>query len=94
VRPNAAAADERRVDAHTDARPAGAKPAQADDRIKVLVLPPLRAGVAKLADARDSKSRSLNGECRFDSDLRHQPSLIRKNTRELRLAGQPSLTRV
>src|SRR5262245_47771171 len=32
------------------------------------------AGVAKLADARDSKSRSLNSECGFDSLLRHQES--------------------
>ena len=30
-----------------------------------------RAGVAKLADARDSKSRSLKRECGFDSLLRH-----------------------
>jgi hypothetical protein len=30
------------------------------------------AGVAKLADARDSKSRSLHGECGFNSLLRHQ----------------------
>src|SRR5690606_3700681 len=31
------------------------------------------AGVAKLADARDSKSCSPDGECRFESDLRHHP---------------------
>src|SRR6476659_7163587 len=30
------------------------------------------AGVAKLADARDSKSRGPQGSCRFDPDLRHQ----------------------
>ena len=29
------------------------------------------AGVAELADARDSKSRALQWACRFDSDLRH-----------------------
>ena len=34
-----------------------------------------RAGVVKLADARDSKSRGVHSPCRFDSDLRHQPSL-------------------
>jgi hypothetical protein len=33
-----------------------------------------RAGVAKLADALDSKSSSLHGECGFDSLLRHQVS--------------------
>ncbi len=33
------------------------------------------AGVVKLADARDSKSRGVHSPCRFDSDLRHQPSL-------------------
>src|SRR5881396_1941710 len=32
----------------------------------------LRAGVAKLADARDSKSRGLQGPCGFDPHLRHQ----------------------
>src|SRR5688572_30659351 len=42
---------------------------------------PLQAGVAKLADARDSKSRSLNGEYRFNSDLRHQPTLIARFAR-------------
>ena len=30
------------------------------------------AGVVKLADARDSKSRGVHAPCRFDSDLRHQ----------------------
>ena len=30
------------------------------------------AGVAKLADARDSKSRSAQTECGFDPRLRHQ----------------------
>ena len=29
------------------------------------------AGVVKLADARDSKSRGVHSPCRFDSDLRH-----------------------
>ena len=32
------------------------------------------AGVAKLADARDSKSREGHPSCGFDSHLRHQPS--------------------
>jgi hypothetical protein len=32
----------------------------------------LRAGVAELADAPDSKSGSPHGECGFDSLLRHQ----------------------
>ena len=36
---------------------------------------PPSAGVVKLADAPDSKSGGLNGPCRFDSDLRHQPHL-------------------
>ena len=35
---------------------------------------PQRAGVAKLADARDSKSRGVHPPCGFDSLLRHQPS--------------------
>ena len=30
------------------------------------------AGVVKLVDARDSKSRGASTPCRFDSDLRHQ----------------------
>ena len=34
--------------------------------------PPPCAGVVKLADARDSKSRGVYAPCRFDSDLRHQ----------------------
>lgn len=34
---------------------------QAPDKIDVAVLLPFRAGVAKLADARDSKSRYLDG---------------------------------
>ena len=29
------------------------------------------AGVVKLVDARDSKSRGASTPCRFDSDLRH-----------------------
>ena len=33
---------------------------------------PTRAGVVKLADARDSKSRGLYRPCGFDSHLRHQ----------------------
>jgi len=45
--------------------------AQAPDTIARAALIPFRAGVAKLADARDSKSCSLNGECGFDSLLRH-----------------------
>ena len=44
---------------------------QPPDKIDVVLLNASRAGVAKLADARDSKSRSLNGECGFDSLLRH-----------------------
>jgi hypothetical protein len=31
----------------------------------------LRAGVVKLADARDSKSRGVHSPCGFDSHLRH-----------------------
>ena len=31
-----------------------------------------RAGVVKLADARDSKSRGVHPPCGFDSHLRHQ----------------------
>jgi hypothetical protein len=44
---------------------------QTPDTIDVAVASTSLAGVAKLADARDSKSRSLNGECGFDSLLRH-----------------------
>ena len=33
---------------------------------------PHRAGVVKLADARDSKSRGVYAPCGFDSHLRHQ----------------------
>ena len=47
------------------------EPAQTPDKLHVTSLAAFRAGVAKLADARDSKSRSLNGECGFDSLLRH-----------------------
>jgi hypothetical protein len=36
---------------------------------------PLQAGVVKLADARDSKSRGVHSPCGFDSHLRHQTSL-------------------
>jgi hypothetical protein len=36
----------------------------------------LCAGVVKLVDARDSKSRGASTPCRFDSDLRHQLSVI------------------
>jgi hypothetical protein len=32
---------------------------------------PLLAGVVKLADARDSKSRGVNAPCGFDPHLRH-----------------------
>ena len=43
-----------------------------------------RAGVVKLVDARDSKSRGASTPCRFDSDLRHHRTdkgfrLIEKN---------------
>ena len=38
----------------------------------IIVVASQRAGVAKLADALDSKSSSLHGECGFDSLLRHQ----------------------
>ena len=41
-----------------------------DSAKMVPVRPP--AGVAKLADARDSKSRASQGACGFDSHLRHQ----------------------
>jgi hypothetical protein len=34
------------------------------------------AGVVKLVDARDSKSRGASTPCRFDSDLRHHPFLF------------------
>ena len=47
------------------------------------MLPP--AGVVKLADARDSKSRGVHSPCGFDSHLRHQTSLA---FGELRL-GKP-----
>ena len=40
-------------------------------RAGILRVPPW-AGVVKLADARDSKSRGVYAPCRFDSDLRHQ----------------------
>ena len=33
---------------------------------------PTRAGVAELADARDSKSRDLHWSCGFDPHLQHQ----------------------
>jgi hypothetical protein len=36
------------------------------------------AGVVKLVDARDSKSRGASTPCRFDSDLRHQFLLVHK----------------
>lgn len=39
---------------------------------KPLVIIPKLAGVVKLVDARDSKSRGASTPCRFDSDLRHQ----------------------
>ena len=45
--------------------------AQTPDTIDVPVASTSLAGVAKLADARDSKSRSLYGECGFESLLRH-----------------------
>ncbi len=32
------------------------------------------AGVAELADARDSKSRALHWACGFDPHLQHQPN--------------------
>ena len=48
--------------------------ARAPGKIGVAVLLPFRAGVAKLADARDSKSRSGHPECGFDSLLRHHRS--------------------
>jgi integrase len=44
---------------------------QTPDKIDLAVLNASRAGVAILADARDSKSRSLYGECGFESLLRH-----------------------
>ena len=48
----------------------------------VILWAPTRAGVAKLADARDSKSREAQVSCGFDSHLRHHstrslPSLAR-----------------
>ncbi len=36
----------------------------------------VHAGVAELADARDSKSRSPFGECRFDPDHRYFSILV------------------
>lgn len=36
----------------------------------------VRAGVAKLADARDLKSRDPEGSCGFDPHPRHQISLV------------------
>src|SRR5687768_16457235 len=40
-------------------------------RRDILALRALDAGVVKLEDARDSKSRGVYAPCRFDSDLRH-----------------------
>ncbi len=42
-----------------------------------------RAGVAELADARDSKSRDLHWSCGFDPHLQHHsPSITYKSNRE------------
>jgi hypothetical protein len=60
---------------------------QTPDTIDVAVLNGPLAGVAKLADARDSKSRSLNGECGFDSLLRHfRINELRASTRAAKRA--------
>ena len=48
--------------------------AQAPDTLDVTSFTAFRAGVAKLADARDSKSCGVYPPCGFDSLLRHQPS--------------------
>ncbi len=43
-------------------------------RIVILMVFLQRAGVAELADARDSKSRDLHWSCGFDPHLQHQLS--------------------
>ncbi len=43
--------------------------------IVILMLFLQRAGVAELADARDSKSRDLHWSCGFDPHLQHQQSV-------------------
>jgi hypothetical protein len=52
----------------------------------------LRAGVVKLADARDSKSRGVHSPCGFDSHLRHHFSLrnlaIQRSTLAVATAGR------
>ena len=48
--------------------------AQTPDTLHVTSFVALRAGVAKLADARDSKSCGLYRPCGFDSLLRHHPA--------------------
>jgi hypothetical protein len=47
-----------------------------------------RAGVAELADARDSKSRDLHWSCGFDPHLQHQLSMNR--VYPLNPFGQPA----
>jgi hypothetical protein len=58
--------------AETDTRPGAVKSAQVGDTIQVLAVSSSLAGVAKLADARDSKSRLDYSKCGFNSLLRHQ----------------------
>ena len=48
---------------------------------------PSNAGVVKLADARDSKSRGVYAPCRFDSDLRHHFSWVAPTTAIQRSRG-------
>src|SRR5687767_4139070 len=51
---------------------------------RLVYCPP--AGVAKLADARDSKSREGHPSCGFDPHLRHYPLLESEGRRQLAMS--------